>query len=83
MPLNRRDMLKTLRGELVSPYGERVNLYRRRRTEDIPADAKGITYANQLADHAFIHQGKWKLYGSVDNTYPSAEAILDDGWLVE
>ena len=41
------------------------------------------TYANQLADHAFTHQGKWKLYGSVDKTYPSAEAILDDGRLVE
>jgi hypothetical protein len=83
VPLNRRDMLKTLRGELASPSGDRVYLYRRRNTEDIPADAKGITYANQLADHAFIHQGKWKLYGSGDETYPSAEAILDDGWLVE
>ena len=46
VPPNRRDMLKTLRGELISPYGDRVYLYRPCRTEDIPADAKGITYAN-------------------------------------
>jgi hypothetical protein len=36
-----------------------------------------------FGDHAFIHPGKWKLSGSIGGRYESAEAILDDGWMVD
>ena len=83
MPLSRRDMLKTLRGELVSPSGDRVYLYRPRKREEIPADSRSLISATVTADYAFVHAGKWKLYGGTSGQYDSPEAILDDGWIVE
>ena len=83
MTLSRRDMLKTLKGELLSPYGDRVYIYKRRDRSDIMPEARDITYSGGNAQHAFIHPGKWKLYGNAGGEYPSAEAILNDGWLVE
>jgi hypothetical protein len=82
--LSRRDSLKTLRGELASPYGDRVYLYKPRKRDEIPPDSRDVVWAALTAEHAFIHPGKWKLYGSHGGkTYESAEAILDDGWVVE
>ena len=76
-------MLKTLKGEMVSPYGDRVYLYQPRDRTEIPWNAADITRAGLTAQHAFIHPGKWKLYGNASGKYESAEAILDAGWLVE
>jgi hypothetical protein len=42
-----------------------------------------MTYGSILGDHALVDPGNWKLNGSSGGTYVSAEAILDDGWIVE
>jgi hypothetical protein len=76
-------MLKTLTGEMPSPWGDRVYIYQPRDRSEIPPDARDTTYASQFGVHAFIHPGKWKLYGGTGGQYESAEAILDAGWLVE
>ena len=83
--MNRRAMLQTLRGEIPSPWGDRVYLHRPASVE-IPPDAKDFVPPSVLPQYGFVHPGRWKIYLPSDGTtkrYQSAEAILDDGWLVE
>lgn len=79
--MHRRAMLQWLRGELPSPWGDRVYLYRPHEPDEADARRGEVPYT----EHAFMHPGKWRVYtddGAAAKNHPSAEAILDDGWLV-
>lgn len=87
--MHRRAMLQTLTGELGSPWGDRVHLYRPAAETEQPGRINDGLSCPPIdepdpPDQGMMHPGRWRVYhGPKKIDYASAEAILADGWLVE
>lgn len=80
--VHRRAMLQWLQGELPSPDGKRVYLYR----QGEPGPSGAAHDARRGVDRGFMHPGRWRVYRFGEGPpedYDSPEAILDAGWLVD